>query len=141
VAIARGSSNSFFGSFAFASLLHQDPRFFLQSHPSAWGSIKYSAQRVFVTRTDSGRDTFNTSGILGALASEGLANVYLPPSQQTAAKNCERVASDLAWKFAGNMFKNYWPTLSRNLGLNRLGVAPDPGVPETAGPKSSPPSR
>lgn len=134
-AIARASSNSFFTSFLLASILHQDPRFFPQSHPSLWGSVKYSAQRVFVTRTDSGRSTFNTSGLVGTAAAEALANAYLPVSEQTAGKNAERVGTDLAWKFAGNMFKNYWPTLFRGMGLNRLKVIPDPGSPDNPNPR------
>lgn len=124
--LARASSSSFFGTFAFASVLHQDPRFFPQVHPTLWGSIKYSAQRVFITRTDSGENTFNTSGLLGPLAAEALANVYLPQSEQTGAKNAERYATDLAWRFGANMFKNYWPTLFRDMGLNRLKVIPNP---------------
>jgi hypothetical protein len=132
--VARASSNSFFSTFVFASALHQDPRFFPQSRPSVWSSIKYSAQRVFVTRTDSGRDTFNTSGLAGTLAAEALADVYLPASERAAAKSCERVGIDLAWKFAGNMFKNYWPTVFRGLKLNRLKVIPDPGLSETGAP-------
>jgi hypothetical protein len=130
--IARASSNSFFGSFVFASVLHQDPRFFPQYRPSLWGSVKYSAARVFVTRTDSGRDTFNASGILGTVAAEALANSYLPTSEQTGAKNAERIGTDLAWRFAGNMFKNYWPTIFHSLGLNRLKVIPDPGTPDNS---------
>lgn len=126
--VARASSNSFFSSFALASVLHQDPRFFPQSHPTIWSSIKYSAQRVFVTRTDSGSDTFNSSSILGTFAAEGLANTYLPTSEQTAAKNFERVGTDLAWKFAANMFKNYWPTIFRSAGLHRLRVISDPNL-------------
>jgi hypothetical protein len=134
--MARASSNAFFGSFVLASALHQDPRFFPQSHPTLWGSVKYSAVRIFVTRTDSGRDTFNTSGIVGTLMSEGLANVYLPTSEQTAGKNCERVGTDLAWRFAANMFKNYWPTVFHSLGLNRLKVIPDPGSPDSTAPRN-----
>lgn len=136
--IARAASNAFFGNFVFASMLHQDPRFYPQNRPSFWGSVKYSAQRVFVTRTDSGRDTFNSSGILGTAAAEGLANAYLPVSEQTAAKNLERVGTDLAWRFAGNMFKNYWPTIFHDMGLNRLKVIPDPSSQgtQTTAPKS-----
>lgn len=132
--MARASSNVFFGSFVYASILHQDPRFFPQGHPRLWGSIKYSAQRVFVTRTDSGIDTFNTSGVLGTVTAEALANAYLPASQQTAVDNCERIGTDLAWKFADNMFKNYWPTVSHHIGLNRLKVIPDPTLSGTVAP-------
>ena len=57
---------------------------------------------------------------------EGLANAYLPASEQTAGKSLERVGTDFAWRFAGNMFKNYWPKVFTSLGLNRLKVVPDP---------------
>jgi hypothetical protein len=124
--MARSSSSSFFGTFLLASLLHQDPRFFPESKPSFWRSLKYSTQRVVITRNDSGRDVFNTSGLLGPLASEGLANVYLPSSEQTVGKTLTRFAADLAWRVGGNMFKDYWPTFFRNMGLNRLRVIPDP---------------
>ena len=135
--IARASSNSFFTSFLLASALRQDPRFFPQNRPTLWGSVKYSARRVFITRTDSGRTVFNTSGIVGTAAAEALANAYLPVSEQTAAKNAVRFGTDLAWKFAANMFKNYWPTLFRGMGLNRLKVIPDPGSPDNPNPRST----
>lgn len=128
--MARASSNSFFGSFVFASALRQDPRFFPQGHPTLWGSVKYSAARLVKTRTDSGEQTFNSSGLLGPLAAEALANAYLPKSEQTGAKTAERFGIDLAWRFAGNMFKNYWPTFFHGMGLNRLKVIPDPGPPD-----------
>jgi len=129
-AMARASSNAFFSSFLIASVLKEDPRFFPQSRPTFWGSVKYSAARVFVIRTDSGNQRFNTSGILGSLSAETLANVYLPVSEQTGAKTAERFGTDLAWKFAGNMFKNYWPTIFHSLELNRLKVIPNPGSPD-----------
>ena len=123
-AIARASSNSFFTTFVLASAFRQDPRFFPQNRPSVWSSVKYSAQRLLVTRTNSGRDTFNSSQILGTFMSESLANAYLPGSQQTAGKTFERVGTDFIWRFAGNMFKNYWPELFHTMKLNRLGVTP-----------------
>jgi hypothetical protein len=127
--MARGSSNAFFGSFLIASIVHDDPRFFPQNRPSFWGSVKYSAERLVITRKDSGRDAFNTAGIVGTLAAETLANAYLPQSEQTGAKTAERFGTDLAWRFAGNMFKNYWPTVFRSMNLQRLKVIPDPGSP------------
>lgn len=126
--MARASSNSFFSTFVLASVLHDDPRFFPQSHPTFGGSVKYSAQRIFVTRSDAGNDRINLPRLIGPLASETLANAYLPASEQTGAKTAERYGIDMAWHFAGNMFKNYWPTIFRKMGLNRLKVVPDPGI-------------
>jgi hypothetical protein len=127
-AMGRASSNAFFGTFLIASVMHQDPRFFPQNRPSLWGSVKYSARRLVVTRRDSGREGFNTSGIIGTLAAEILANVYLPQSEQTGAKTAQRFGTDLAWRFAGNMFKDYWPTIFHSMNLQRLKVIPDPDL-------------
>jgi len=125
--IARASSQSFFSTFVFASAFHQDPRFFPENRPGFFHAIKYSAVRVFVTRKDNGDNTFNSSGLLGPLAAEALSNAYYPVHEQTGARTMERYGSDLAWKFAGNMFKEYWPTLFRDLHLQSLRVVPNPG--------------
>jgi hypothetical protein len=125
--MARASSTSFFGTFVFASILRQDPRFFPESHPSLGRAIKYSAKRIVVTRNDAGNDVFNSSGLLGPLAAEALSNVYLPRSEQTGAKTMERYGTDLAWRFAANMFKEYWPTVFHGMHLQSLKVVPNPG--------------
>jgi hypothetical protein len=124
--MARASSNSFFATFLFACIFHQDPRFFPQNDPAFWGGVKYSAERLLIIRNDAGYNVVNSSGLLGPFAAEGLANAYLPASEQTAGKSLERVGTDFAWRFAGNMFKNYWPKVFRDMGLNRLKVLPDP---------------
>jgi hypothetical protein len=123
--IARASSTSFFGTFVFASMFRQDPRFFPESHPSFLRAIKYSAVRIVVTRSDKGNDVFNSSGLLGPLAAEALSNSYLPRSEQTGARTMERYGSDLAWRFAANIFKEYWPTIFRDMHLKK--VMPGPG--------------
>ena len=123
--MARASSTSFFGTFVFASIFHQDPRFFPESHPSFFRAIKYSAVRIVVTRNDKGKDVFNSSGLLGPLAAEALSNSYLPRSEQTGARTMERYGSDLAWRFAANVFKEYWPTIFRDMHLQK--VMPNPG--------------
>jgi len=125
--LARASSTSFFGTFAFASALHQDPRFFPESNPKFFHALKYSAVRIFVTRNDQGRDVFNSSGLLGPAAAEALSNAYLPTSEQTASRAAARYGSDLAWRFAANVFKEYWPTLFRSMHLQSLKVMPMPG--------------
>jgi hypothetical protein len=123
--MGRASSTSFFGTFVFASILRQDPRFFPESHPGFFRAIKYSAERIVVTRNDKGNDVFNSSGLLGPLAAEALSNSYLPRSEQTGARTMERYGSDLAWRFAANIFKEYWPTIFRDMHLQK--VMPDPG--------------
>lgn len=113
--MARDSSNSFFGTFLLATALRQDPRFFVRTDPTFWRAVKYSLHRIVITRNDSGVEVVNSSGLLGPLAGEALANTYLPAQSRTAGNTCARYASDLGWRAAGNLLREYWPTLSRHL--------------------------
>jgi hypothetical protein len=109
--MARQASSNFFGTFVLASALHQDPRFYPEIKPRFSHAVKYSVQRVFVTRNDDGRDEVNWSGLTGPLMAEGLANVYWPDQNRTVGDTFFRYGLDLATKAGGNMLREYWPVL------------------------------
>lgn len=113
--MARGASQEFFGTFLLASALHQDPRFFPEVNPSFGRAAKYSLQRVFVTRSDAGRNVANWSGLLGAAMAEGLANTYWPEQDRTAGQTVRRFGFDLATRAGGNMLRDYWPVFFKKL--------------------------
>jgi hypothetical protein len=107
--MARQASSNFFGAFVLASALHQDPRFYPEVKPRFGHAVKYSVQRVFVTRNDDGRDVPNWSGLLGPAMAEGLANVYWPERNRTVGDTFFRYGLDLATRMGGNMLREYWP--------------------------------
>ena len=111
--MARTASQEFFGTFILASALHEDPRFFPEVNPGFSHSVKYSVQRLFVTRNDSGRDVANVSGLLGPLFAEGLANAYWPERNRTVGDTFMRYGIDLATRAGGNMLREYWPRVER----------------------------
>jgi len=113
--LARSASNSFFGTFLLATMLRQDPRFFVPSSPTFWQATKYSVLRVVITQSDSGAATVNSSGLLGPLAGEGLANVYLPIEDRTLGNTFVRYASDLGWQGAENVLRAYWPGITEHV--------------------------
>jgi len=115
--MASGASSNFFGTFLLASALHQDPRFFVKPDLSLGDSVKYAITRVFVTRSDSGNSTPNVSGLGGSLASEALANTYLPENKRNVADTFSRFGWDLAWGAAGNLARQYWPRINKRLKL------------------------
>src|SRR5713101_4657093 len=88
--LALNASTDMFGTFLLPSMLRQDPRYFVSSSRSAKRKIWYALTRVVVTRTDSGSEAPNWSGVLGALMAEGLANSYLPDAERTTGKTFER---------------------------------------------------
>ena len=107
--MARQASSNFFGTFLLASALHQDPRFYPEIRPSLVHAMKYSGERVFVTRNDEGRDVVNWSGLAGPLLAEGLANVYWPEQNRSVGDTFLRYGLDLATRVGGNMLREYWP--------------------------------
>lgn len=113
--MARHASSEFFGTFLLASTLHQDPRFFPQLHPTFGRSMKYAISRVFVTRDDHGRRVANWSQLTGMLLSESLANAYWPQQDRTAGQTFRRFGIDLGTSAGSNMFRNYWPSIFKNL--------------------------
>ena len=119
--MARGASDNMFGTFLLASALHEDPRFYVRKNLSFKESVEYCAVRVLITRSDSGERVVNYSGLIGPLLGEGLANAYYPDENRTVGSTFTRYASDLGWRFGGNMLRQYWPNINRKLRL-----APDP---------------
>jgi hypothetical protein len=115
--MARAASGNILGSFLLASALHQDPRFYPQRNLSFGKSVEYAAYRVLYTRSDSGEKQINYSGLIGPLMGEGLANAYYPDENRTVGSTFTRYASDLGWRFAGNLLRQYWPEINRKLEL------------------------
>ncbi len=113
--MGRQASSQFFGTFILASAMHQDPRFYAEINPPFFHAMKYSVQRVFITRDDNGNDVPNYSGLLGPLMSEGLANVYWPDRNRTVGDTLFRYGLDLASKAGGNMLREYWPVIYRKI--------------------------
>ena len=129
--MATGASTEFFGTFLFASLFRRDPRYFVSLRGGPWHRIGYAVSRLVVARTDRGREGANWSGILGPLFAEGLANSYLPVSEQSAGETFRRYGLRLGFTASSNIVKEYWPTIFRSLRMAKIA----PGL----GPDSSPP--
>jgi len=121
--MARQASSEFFGTFLLASTLHEDPRFYAEIHPKFFHAVKYSVQRVFIMRSDDGRDVVAWSRLGGPLMAEGLANVYWPDRNRTVGDTLFRYGLDLASRAGGNMLREYWPVL-----LAKISHAPRPAT-------------
>jgi hypothetical protein len=115
--MARSASDNLFGTFLIASALHEDPRFYVKRGLSPKQSLTYAAQRLVYTRSDSGQQVINFDGLLGPLASEGLANTYYPKTNRGIGSTFVRYGSDQGWKFAGYVVRQYWPRINRKLRL------------------------
>jgi len=102
------------GMFAFPVLLRQDPRYFRKNHGTVKRRMLYALAQLFVTRTDSGHETFNASNVLANMGSAGLSCTYYP------AGNCHLgiFMANLGWGFmtrgVGNGLREFWPDIHRH---------------------------
>jgi hypothetical protein len=98
----------------FPALLHQDPRYFRRREGTGRSRLGYAMSRLFVTRTDSGKNQFNFSEIGGAATSLAISNAYYPDGR-TVGNNLGRYAVQLGFDAASNVLKEFWPDLKRKL--------------------------
>jgi hypothetical protein len=116
------------GTFAIASALHEDPRYFVQNSGKFRESVKYAVSRVVVCRRDDGTTGTNWAGILGPLAAAGVANAYLPPDSQGVGNTFGNWGIALALSAGANVMREYWPHVNKRLGLPKIGVDSSPAV-------------
>jgi hypothetical protein len=125
--MATAASTHFFGTFLLPSMLRRDPRYFVVLRGGAGHRIGYALSRLVVTRTDAGGEAANWPGIIGPLLAESLANSYLPTKEQTAGGTLQRYGWRIGFIAAGNVAKEYWPTIFRSLRITKIapGLKPD----------------
>ena len=92
------------------SLLREDPRYFRlgRGHGTTMHRATYAMTRIFVTRTDSGKHTFNFSEVLGNSSAVAISNAYYPDTRDVS-DNVERLGIALATDAFSQVMKEFWP--------------------------------
>jgi hypothetical protein len=125
------TTQNLFSDTVLACLLHQDPRYFRRGPKSRiLPRIAYSLSRMAVARQDSGRATFNASGVFGMALGIGASNLYYPSASRTGTVMATRVGTSVAGWALGNVASEFWPDLRQkffaNGFLHRKAPAPLP---------------
>lgn len=115
----------------FPSILRQDPRYYQSGQGSFFRRTGYSVSRIFVTRTDSGRNRFNYSEIFGAATAAAISTyTYHPRSASVSTPSnphmfvaSERTFSNVVstWRTQVGLdtvtivVKEFWPDIHRKI--------------------------
>jgi hypothetical protein len=113
--LANETSAGFFRSFLFASLAHQDPRYFRQGSGPFENRLAHAMIRPVVTRKDSGGRTFNWSGLLGSIAASSLSNAYYPATDRGVGPTFRRVSTGIPISVIDNLIHEFGPDLEKRL--------------------------
>jgi hypothetical protein len=99
----------------YPSILHTDPRYYRMGSGSVFARGFYSATRVLVTRTDSGRHVFNGPEVLATATSSAISRLYYPADERTAGDFAYSMGSRIAFDAAYNLAKEFWPDVRNHL--------------------------
>jgi hypothetical protein len=86
--------------YVFASLLHQDPRYFYQGTGSTPSRLVHALGSAFVARSDRGTTMPNYAYIFGNLSAAALSNTYYPHSERGGSLVLSNIAVGLAGRAA-----------------------------------------
>ena len=113
-AIADFGTQNLFSAGLFASMLHQDPRYFRKGPSSKiLPRILYSLTRLAICRNDVGRSTLNTSNFLGMGLGIAASNVYYPSSSRTGTVMVGRISTGMFGGATGNLLSEFWPDIQK----------------------------
>lgn len=101
--------------FVLPSILHEDGRYFAKGEGSIFKRAAYASSRVVVTRTYSGRSTFNSSEIFGRGAAQAISTTYYPSNSRTISELSERYAYSLMRDALTNTFREFWPDIATHV--------------------------
>jgi hypothetical protein len=96
----------------------QDPRYYTLGRRTANGHngplkrAGYAVSRLFITRRDSGGNTFNISEVGGAGAAAAISNLYYPSQERTWTKTYQRWLLNASLDGMTVVFREFWPDIN-----------------------------
>lgn len=94
------------------ALTREDPRYYTLGKGGFFKRTGYAVSRLLITRTDSGKRTFNISEIAGAGAAAGIANTYYHDQSNPWVKTYQRWGTEVGLDGIFNMLKEFWPDVN-----------------------------
>ena len=120
-----------------APVVQKEPNVFSDNHTSDsfLGRASYAASRLFITRDESGKRRFNTSYLLGALASAAIANTtyrryrtqLVPYQARSVSGTFGNFGSTVGGDAGERIFRQFWPQIHQLLRGHALKVLPRVG--------------
>jgi len=108
---ADQTSENIFVEFIIPSITHEDTRYYSLGKGGFAKRAGYALSRAFITQTDGGRKTFNSSEIFGAGISAGISNLYYPGPERTVGNTVEKWGTSIGIDVAGFFVREFYPDI------------------------------
>ena len=114
-AVVDQTSENFFVEAIVPSITHQDNRYYTLGNGGFLKRSSYALSRAVITRSDSGKEVFNISEVVGAGASAGLSNLYYPSAERSFSNTGSQWGLDIGIDAASFVVKEFWPDINHYL--------------------------
>jgi hypothetical protein len=118
------TSENYFVEFIVPTMTHEDARYYTLGHGGFFKRTGYALSRAVVTRSNSGKETFNISEVVGAGASSGLSTAYYPSAHRSLGSVGSEWAIDVGIDSGVFWFTEFWPDINRHVFHNKYSDAP-----------------
>ncbi len=109
------TSENYMVEFVVPVIIHEDTRYYTLGRGGFLKRTGYALSRAVITRSDSGRDVFNISEVVGAGASAGLSSLYYPSRERSLANTGTEWGLDIGIDAASFVGREFWPDINRRL--------------------------
>jgi len=100
---------------AMPTVFHQDERYYAKGEGGIVKRGVYAATRILITPDYHGKNTFNTSEILGRGVSQAISLSYYPSKTQTPSGYASKFVYALGRDAVTNVFRELWPDIDSRL--------------------------
>ena len=104
---AGAAGNVLVGGAILPSLLHQDPRYFVQGEGTKKSRALHAISAPFLCKGDNGHTQFNASSIGGDLVSSAMLNVYYPPEDRGVSLTLSNAALNTGGRIVNALLQEF----------------------------------
>ncbi len=98
--------------FIVPTITHEDTRYYSLEHGGFLKRSGYALSRVIITRSDSGKRTFNYGEVVGAGAAAGISTLYYPTAERSFSNTGSQWGLDVALDAASFVVKEFSPEIA-----------------------------
>ena len=106
------TSENYMVEFVVPVITHEATRYYTLGRGGFWKRTGYALSRAVITRSDSCKEVFNASEVIGSGASAGLSSLYYPTAQRSFGNTGKEWGLDVGIDGASFVAKEFWPDIN-----------------------------
>jgi len=109
------TSENYMVEFVVPVITREDTRYYTLGRGGFMKRTGYALSRAVITRSDSGKEEFNISEVVGAGAAAGLSSLYYPTRERSFANTGSEWGLDVGIDAASYVVREFWPDINHKL--------------------------